>query len=203
MERTLHVLEFRNEKKPWFGNVRVQRWKDGDYTILGLFRQIDSQPALASVIFDSERWPVSPERKASGRPYTALPWVYDLKSDLPAGQTNWFIDELPPGRATFHAILPGPLAAMKAEMPKQAERGGAVKLRLSVPEARGRHTIRIEATRPDGTPVRFWSQNVLCDRAPVEIVLPVAWNDPVGVWTVTFRDIFGSETAITRSLTVE
>ena len=203
VERTLHVLEFRNEKKPWFGNVRVQRWKDGDYTILGLFRQIDSQPALASVIFDSERWPVSPERKASGRPYTALPWVYDLKSDLPAGQTNWFIDELPPGRATFHAILPGPLAAMKAEMPKQAERGGAVKLRLSVPEARGRHTIRIEATRPDGTPVRFWSQNVLCDRAPVEIVLPVAWNDPVGVWTVTFRDIFGSETAITRSLTVE
>ena len=37
----------------------------------------------------------------------------------------------------------------------------------------------------------------------MEIVLPVAWNDPVGVWTVTFRDIFGSETAITRSLTVE
>jgi hypothetical protein len=203
VERTLHVMEFRKESTPWFGNVRVQRWKNGDYTILGLFRQVATQPARVSVIFDSKKWPVSPERKASGRPYTAPPWVYDIKRDLPAGQTNWFIDELPPGRATFHAILPGPLAAMKVEMPKQAERGGAVKLRLSVPEARGRHAIRIEATRPDGSPARFWKQNVLVDRSVVEIVLPVAWNDPAGAWSLTFRDVFGGETAVTRSLTVE
>ena len=203
VERALHVLEFKKEKTPWFGNVRVQRWKDGDYTILGLFRQIDTQPARASVIFDGEKWPVSPERKASGRPYAAFPWVYDLKNDLPAGQTHWFIAELPPGRATFHALLPGPLAAMRVEMAEQAKRGGGVKLRLSVPEARGRHAIRIEAARPDGTAARFWTQNVLVDRGPVEIVLPVAWNDPTGAWSLTFRDVFGSETAITRTLTVE
>jgi hypothetical protein len=44
---------------------------------------------------------------------------------------------------------------------------------------------------------------VLCDRAPVEIVLPLAWNDPAGGWTIVFRDVFGSETAVSRSLTVE
>jgi hypothetical protein len=92
---------------------------------------------------------------------------------------------------------------MKVEMPDKAKRGGGVTVRLSVPEARGRHAIRIEAARPDGSPARFWAQNVIVDRTPVEIVLPVAWNDPSGVWSVTFRDVFGSETAVTRSLTVE
>jgi hypothetical protein len=92
---------------------------------------------------------------------------------------------------------------MKLEMPEQAKRGSGVTVRLSVPEARGRHAIRIEAARPDGSPARFWAQNVIVDRAPVEIVLPVAWNDPSGAWIVTFRDVFGSETAVTRSLTVE
>ncbi|MFM7519741.1 MAG: hypothetical protein ACKO9B_04635 [Planctomycetota bacterium] len=72
-----------------------------------------------------------------------------------------------------------------------------------MPEARGRHAIRIEAVRPDGTAARFWAQNVICDRAPVEIVLPVAWNDPSGAWSVTFRDVFGSETAVTRTFAVE
>lgn len=203
VERTLHVLEHKKEKTPWFGNVRVQRWKDGDYTILGLFRQIDSQPVRASVIFDSEQWPVSPERQASARPYAAFPWVYDLKNDLPAGQTHWFIAELPPGRASFHVLLPGPLPAMQVEMPERAVRGSGVTVRLAVPEARGRHAIRITAARPDGSPARFWAQNVIVDRTPVEVVLPVAWNDPTGDWTVTFRDVFGSETAITRTLTVE
>jgi hypothetical protein len=203
VERPLHVLEFRKEKTPWFGNVRVQRWRDGDYTVLGLFRQIDTGPVRASVIFGSEKWPLSPERKASGLPYPEFPWVYDIKHDLPSGQTQWFIDELKPGRATFHAILPGPLAATKVEMSEQAKRGGGVTLRLSVPEARGRHAIRIEATRPDGTAARFWAQNVICDRTPVEVVLPVAFNDPAGVWTVTFRDVFGSETSVVRELDVK
>jgi hypothetical protein len=44
---------------------------------------------------------------------------------------------------------------------------------------------------------------VLVDRSVVEIVLPVAWNDPAGAWSLTFRDVFGGETAVTRSLTVE
>jgi hypothetical protein len=126
VERTLHVLEFKKEKTPWFGNARVQRWKDGDYTILGLFRQIDTKTEWASVIFNSERWPLSPERKASGRPYPEFPWVYDIKHDLPSGQTHWFIDELQPVRATFHAILPGPLATMRVEMPEKAARGSGV-----------------------------------------------------------------------------
>jgi hypothetical protein len=203
VERAFHVLEFRKEGTPWFGNVRVQRWRDGDYTILGLFRQIDTRPARASVIFGSEKWPLSPEQKASGRPYPELPWVYDIKHDLPSGQTQWFIDELPPGRATFHAILPGPLATMRVEMPETVARGDGVNVRLALPEARGRHAIRLTATRPDGSAARFWEQNVIVDREPVEVVLPVAFNDPAGVWTVTFRDVFGSETSVVRKLDVK
>lgn len=147
--------------------------------------------------------PASPEREASGRPYAGLPWVYDIKHDRPAGKTNWVIAELPQGRATFHALLPGPLAAMQVEMPERAARGSGVKVRVAVPEARGRHAIRLSATRPDGTAAAFWEQNLIVDRGPVDIMLPVAFNDPPGAWSVTFRDVFGSETAVTRRIEVE
>ena len=79
----------------------------------------------------------------------------------------------------------------------------SVVLKLSVPNARGLHAIKLRAQLPDGSPAKFWDQTVQAGKEPKEVVLPVAFNDPVGAWTLTFTDLFSAETAQQRTLSVE
>jgi hypothetical protein len=203
VERAFNFTVYKEEKVPFFPNVRVQRWRNGEYEIVGFFRQVDSESRRGSCIPDSEKWPVSPERKASGRPYTPFPYVYDLKNRLTVGQANWFIVPIDPGRAVFYARLPGPVPPMVVELPKTAKRGAPVEVKLSVPAARGLHAIKVRALLPDGTPAKFWEQTVQVAKEPVVVTLPLAWNDPAGTWTITCTDLFGTDTAQTVKIIVE
>jgi hypothetical protein len=203
VERAFNFTEYKTEKVPYFRGVRVQRWRSGDYEIAGFFRQVDIEQRRGAFIPDSEKWPVSPQRQASGRPYAPYPYACDLKHGLTVGQANWFIVPLDPGRAAFYALLPGPLAPMSIELPKAAKRGAPVVLKLSVPGARGLHAIKLRAVLPNGQPAAFWSQTVQVGKEPKEVVLPLAFNDPIGVWTLTFTDLFSAETACTETVEVK
>ena len=103
----------------------------------------------------------------------------------------------------FYALLPGPLPAMAVEAPKTATRGVPVVLKLSVPGARGLHAIKLRALLPNGEPAKCWAQTVQVGKEPKEVVLPLAFNDPAGVWTLTFTDLFGPETARTAQVDVK
>jgi hypothetical protein len=203
VERAFNFTVYKGENVPFFPGVRVQRWRNGDYEIVGFFRQVDTEARRGSCIPDGEKWPVSPERKASGRPYTPFPYVYDLKNGLTVGQANWFIVPLDPGRAVFYARLPGPVPPMAVEAPKTARRGAPVVVKLAVPQARGLHAIKVRALLPDGTPAKFWEQTVQVAKDPVTVQLPLAYNDPAGLWTLTCTDLFGADTAQTVTITVE
>ena len=204
MERAFNFVPYRNERKPFLQSVRVQRWRNGDYEIAGFLRQVGgSDPWSGAVIPDHPNWPVSPERKAGGRPYAPAPWVYDLKNGLTVGPAYWYIVPLETGRAMLYAHLPGPLPAMKVELPKQAGRGAPLTLKLSVPQARGLHAIKLRATLPDGAPAKFWDQTVQVAKEPVTVTLPLAYNDPAGEWTVTLTDLFGVETERKTTIKVE
>lgn len=203
VERAFNFTEYKKETVPYFRGVRVQRWRNGEYEIAGFFRQVDTQQRRGAFIPDSAKWPVSPERKASGRPYAPFPYAYDLKNGLTVGQANWFIVPLDPGRAAFYALLPGPVPPMSVEAPKTAKRGAPVVLRISVPGARGLHAIKLRAVLPNGQPAMFWNQTVQVGKEPKEVVLPLAFNDPVGVWTLTFTDLFSAQTAHTVTVDVK
>jgi len=203
VERSFNFTRYKMEKVPFFPNVKVQRWKNGDYQIVAFFRQTDTAMRRGAFIADSERWPVSPQRKASGRPYDPFPWVYDIKNGVTVGQANWFIVQIDPGSPSLYALLPGPLPPMAIDLPKQARRGSQVKLKLSVPGARGLHSIKLRAVMPDGKPAAFWDRSIMVGKEPAEVILPLAWNDTVGPWQITFTDLFSPGTARTLTLRVE
>jgi hypothetical protein len=69
-------------------------------------------------------------------------------------------------------------------------------MKLSVPEARGLHCIKLRARRPDGQRAQLWDRSVLVGRQAKEITLPLAWNDPTGEWTITLADLFNDETEL-------
>ena len=203
VERAFNFTQYKQEKVPYFPNVKVQRWRSGDYQIVGFFRQTDTQMRRGSFIPDGENWPVSPQRKESGRPYAPLPWVYDVKNGLTVGQATWFITQINPGSPSLYALLPGPLPPISATAPKQAHRGTPIQLKLAVPEARGLHCVKLRARTPDGQPAKFWDQSVQVGKEPKEVILPLAWNDPAGEWTITLTDLFGADTETVLTVRVE
>jgi len=162
VERAFNFTQYKQEKVPFFPNVKVQRWQNGGYQIVGFFRQTDTQMRRGS-----------------------------------------FITQINPGSPSLYALLPGPLPPISATVPKQARRGTPIRVKLSVPQARGLHCIELRARRPDGQPAQFWDQSVLVGRQTKEITLPLAWNDPTGEWTVTFTDLFNDETEVVLKVEVK
>jgi hypothetical protein len=137
-------------------------------------------------------------------------WVYDLRADMPVGMINggWFggdfVMDVIPSRATFFALLPRELPRPVLELaPSRAPPGSVAILRLSVPESAGLHALKLTAVRPDGTAADYWEQVVLAGREPKDVPLPVAFNDPAGVYVLTVRDLFDRKTAHTVSLAVQ
>jgi hypothetical protein len=203
VERAFNFAPYKQEKKPCFPNVRVQRWKSGDYRIVAFFRQTDTEVRRGSLIPDIAGRPVSPQRQASGRPFAPLPWVYDIKNRLIVGQANWFIVPITPGSPALYAFLPGPLPALALDVPKQAKRGTPLTVRIGLPDSRGLHAIKVRAVSPDGRRASFWDQSILVGKEPKAIALPLAWNDLSGEWRLTFSDLLGSDTEQTVTVKVE
>jgi len=203
VERAFSFTPYRQENVPFFPNVKVQRWKSGDYQIVGFFRQTDTEVRYGTFLPDSKKWPVSPQRATSGRSYDPYPWVYDIKNEVTVGQANGFVTEINPGSPSLYALLPGPLPPIKVEAPETTRRGSPMTVKVSVPEARGLHAIKLRATQPSGKAVRFWDQTVLVGKEPKTVVLPLAWNDPSGNWTLNFTDLFGPNTERTWTISVE
>ena len=174
------------------GNVKVQRWRNGDMQFVAVFRE--TGPAVAAHFITG-----------SG----TTNWVYDLRNDMALGKINagWFggdfVMDVIPSRATFFALLPRELPRPALELASsQVAPGRTAVLRLSVPEAAGLHALKLTAARPDGTPADYWEQVVIVGREPKEVPLPVAFNDPPGSYVLTARDLFDRKTAHTVSLTV-
>lgn len=74
VERAFNFTQYKQEKVPYFPNVKVQWWRNGDYQLVGFFRQTDTQMRRGSFVPDGENWPVSPQRKELGRSYAPLAW---------------------------------------------------------------------------------------------------------------------------------
>jgi hypothetical protein len=74
---------------------------------------------------------------------------------------------------------------------------------VSLPQAAGLHAVRVRVVLPDGAEADWAAETVLAGREPAEFVIPVAFNDPPGTWTLTATDLFTSETRQTAAVQVE
>ena len=59
----------------------------------------------------------------------------------------------------------------------------------------GRHVIGIEVTDPEGRKVEVLTKNCIAHHGAYEGVIPFAWNDGPGDWTITARDVISGKTA--------
>lgn len=179
---------YKKETVPFMGNVKVQRWSNGQYQVVGFFRESDKIVDMGAVIFTDA---------------TKTPWICDIKHGLALGRSSYTVFDVIPGKAALFAFLPGPVPPMAIELPKEAVRGTPAVVKVSVPKAGGLHAIRLTAVGPDGKPADFWNQNIIVGVEAREIVLPLAFNDSPGTWTLTFTDAFSPTTRQTLKLMVK
>ena len=200
VQPAVEIAPYKNETKRRFvGNVRVQRWKNGENEIMAVFRQTGIRET-------EEKW-VNISR-FDGRRY-----VYDIRHGIPVGYGiggdrngvpgSWWLSDLVPARASFFALTPGELQAPHVELAAAAKRGTRLALKVRVPGAKGLHALRLRVRTPEGRPFEPWEQTVLTDAAGTSVPLPLAVNDPAGRWELTVTDSFSTEAVTRRILTVE
>lgn len=192
------VLPYKNVAKHAFlGNLAVQRWRDGGYEIVSLFRENGSPGGdgpFAQVSLGESFAPPA-ER-----------FAYDIRNRLTLGRMHpgWFwIHDILPGRAGFYVVMPHACPPPRLEMPQSAARGTVLKGKLSVPGASGRHAIRLTGALPDGSPAEWLAQTVIVGKDPVEVAIPIAHDDPAGSWSLTLTDSFTDDTQQAIPLRVE
>jgi len=77
-------------------------------------------------------------------------------------------------------------------------RGQVVRLTATVPGAAGLHAVRVRVKAPNGEVAEWLDRELMVDGRGQGCDLPVAFNDPVGRWTVEATDLYTEKTTTTR-----
>ena len=161
--------------------VEVTRWRNGKIEIVALLGGQDAEARLT---------------------LTGPRHVYDLRQRRALGQVQSFTTKLHANRASFFALLPEATGGARLVLPETVARGTLVKARLSVPDAAGKHAVRLGATMPDGLPAPWLNRLVIVDRNATNLDLPWAHNDRPGLWTLEAIDLYTNQASTVR-VTVE
>ena len=155
-------------------NIEVTRWQDGDMQIVSLFRQSGTREPATVVL---------PEAKH----------VYDLRNRDYLGHVTRFETEIIPFRASFFALCDAqtPAPSIVAQ-PAGVARGQVANVSISVPGATGLHAFRLTA-KAGSADFDWLDQVVIAGAQPVQIQVPVAFNDPTGEYQISARELFSNQ----------
>jgi len=125
--------------------------------------------------------------------------VYDLREHVYRGRTASFTAHKMPKRATFIALstrqLSGP--QMQSSQPR-ISRGEQVTVQLWYPGSPAYHAARLRVYQPEDEHAEWFDQVVMVGPEGARVTLPIAYNDPTGVWTIRAIDLYTDERAVTR-----
>ena len=165
-------------------DVEAIRWRNGEMEILALFREVGEAGEVRVALSDVRH-------------------VYDLRRHAYIGETDRFSTELVPGRPNFFARTREPIAQPEMVLSKDSVAPGeVVSAHVGGAVSAGKLAFRIRVTTPDGRHAEWLDRVVMVDRDGVDIELPIAYNDPIGTWTIRVTELFTEQTA-RATMTVE
>lgn len=95
--------------------------------------------------------------------------------------------------AALFALLPYRVTALAVDAPVSVEAGTVasipVRVRAAEDAAPGRHVIRVDASKPDGTPEAILGYNAQAPDGRCTVEIPLALNAEPGRWIVRLRDV--------------
>ena len=118
--------------------------------------------------------------------------VYNLIAGAYLGEKDSWATTVQAADVQIFAVLPYQVDGLSVELEDEVVApGGAIEGRVAVDTSRSRaerHAIAVHVVRPDGKPVRYLAQVLETRRGRASFSLPLALNEPKGVWRLSFTD---------------
>ncbi len=157
--------------------LSIKRWRDGENQVVTLQPQVPDVGKLKVIL---------PEKG----------YVYDIRTKEFLGYTDEFNTAFKKGSFSpnLYAVLTSPVpdVAISTES-KGAIRGRSVTVHLSIPGARGMHELKMHLFSPDGKKADWFEKVIIAGPGRKDIFLPIAYNDPAGIWKITSTELFSSK----------
>jgi hypothetical protein len=174
--------------------VETHRFRNGGATIVGLL----SNPQLR---VDELGPPDFKSNERFEKPQTvllALPeelYAYDVRGGKPLGRKKEITVTLDPYEPAVFAFSPVAVPELGAAAPVRVQRGTTARIgvRMDGNTPAALHVLHVEVTSPDGKAVPQYSGNVLADGGRAGKLIPFAYNDAAGRWTVKVRDVLSGQ----------
>ena len=119
--------------------------------------------------------------------------VYESLEGRYLGKVENFSTDFSKRREKIFACLKYQATGLKLENIKPSKQGNDINfgahLKVEGGAATGRHVFRVDVIKPDGMPQEILGYNQEAPKGQATIELPIAWNAPMGDWTVQVRDV--------------
>lgn len=125
--------------------------------------------------------------------------VYDLREGIYRGEVDSFPARKLGNRATWLVIsdhaLSSPVAKARGAPWK---RGTREALDVSFPDRDATRAVKLEVLYPDGSHAEWLDRVLIVPAGGAQVVLPIAYNDPPGEWTLRASDLYTGGTTVTQ-----
>jgi hypothetical protein len=157
-------------------NVEVTRWVNGPVEIVSVFRH-HGLP--------------EPAKLELPQPLH----VYNLKARGYVGRRQVVDLTVTPFRAQFYALSPQPLEAVQLQAAPTVSPGSVQRVTVTSTLPAGQQAVRVQVKLPDGSRADWVDDVVVVDHQGGVIDVPIAYNDPRGVWAIKATELYTAATA--------
>ena len=175
--------------------IETHLFRNGGVTIIGLL----TNPQLRV----DELGP--PEFKSNDRfakpriVKLALPremYVYDVRLSKTLGRQKEVTVALDPYEPAIFTATPVAVTELEISAPAHVRRGQSARIGLSFAHASpaATHVFHVDVIDPAGKTVDYYSGNVIASNGSAAKLLPLAYNDARGKWTVRVHDLLSGQT---------
>jgi hypothetical protein len=158
--------------------IETYIFENGDVTVVGLLRDFDPSTDLGSREAVVMTLP---------RPLNA----YDVRTGRSLGNSDRLVVELDPVEPVILALSERPLAPPSISGPSNIRLGGNAEFRIQSDSPAAVNVVHLDVIDPAGNTIAHYSGNLLVPRGGVSKLLPLAFNDQPGIWSIRVKDLLG------------
>jgi len=162
-------------------DIETYVFENGEVTVVALLRDFvpGSDPSRREAVVMALPHPLN---------------AYDLRTGRRLGNTDRMALELGPVEPVLLTLSEKPLAPPSISGPRNTRLGSTAEFLIRSDSPAAVDVVHLDVIDPEGTTVEHYSGNLLVIQGSASKLLPFAFNDKPGTWTIRARDLLSGAT---------